>query len=100
MSRKSRRLLNSQNNPMPQTEEFVATGRRKTSVAQIRMTAGSGKIDINGRSFEDYFPTVPLQNVVLQPLQTAKAVNAYDLFIHASGGGAMGQGGAAQLAIA
>ena len=64
------------------------------------MTAGSGKIDINGRSFEDYFPTVPLQNVVLQPLQTAKAVNAYDLFIRASGGGAMGQAGAAQLAIA
>src|SRR5918911_195555 len=100
MSRKSRRLLNSQNNPMPQTEEFVATGRRKTSVAQIRMTAGSGKIDINGRTFEDYFPTVPLQNVVLQPLQNAKAVNTYDVFIHASGGGIMGQAGAAQLAIA
>ncbi len=87
-------------NPMPQTEEFVATGRRKTSVARIRMMPGSGKIDINGRSFEDYFPTVPLQNVVLQPLQTAKAVNAYDLSINATGGGIMGQAGAAQLAIA
>jgi small subunit ribosomal protein S9 len=85
---------------MPQTEEFIATGRRKTAVASIRMMAGSGKIDINGRSFEDYFPTVPLQNVVLQPLQTAKAVNTYDLFIHASGGGSMGQAGAAQLAFA
>src|SRR2546426_12834391 len=85
---------------MPQTEEFAATGRRKTSVARIRLTSGSGKIDINGRSFEDYFPTVPLQNVVLQPLQTAKAVNAYDLSINATGGGIMGQGGAAQLAIA
>ena len=84
---------------MPQTDEFIATGRRKTSVARIRMMAGSGKIDINGRSFEDYFPTVPLQNVVLQPLQTVKAVNTYDLFIHASGGGIMGQAGAAQLAI-
>ena len=77
---------------MPQTEEFVATGRRKTSVARIRMTSGSGKIDINGRTFEDYFPTTPLQNVVLQPLQTAKAVNAYDLWINARGGGA-GPGG-------
>src|SRR2546429_9440305 len=85
---------------MPQTEKFAATGRRKTSVARIRMTPGSGKIDINGRSFEDYFPTVPLQNVVLQPLQTAKAVNAYDLWINASGGGAVGQAGGAQLAIA
>ena len=59
---------------MPQAEEFIATGRRKTSVARVRMMPGSGKIDINGRSFEDYFPTVPLQNVVLMPLQTAKAV--------------------------
>jgi small subunit ribosomal protein S9 len=85
---------------MPQVDEFTATGRRKTSVARVRMMPGSGKIDINGRTFEDYFPTVPLQNVVLQPLQNAKAVNAYDLFIHASGGGIMGQAGAAQLAIA
>ena len=43
---------------------------------------------------------MPLQNVVLQPLQNAKAVNTYDVFIHASGGGMMGQAGAAQLAIA
>src|SRR2546423_13720617 len=86
-------------NLMPAAEEFVATGRRKTSVARIRMTPGSGKIDVNGRGFEDYFPTVPLQNVVLQPLQTAKAVNVYDLWINASGGGAIGQAEGAQLAI-
>jgi small subunit ribosomal protein S9 len=85
---------------MPEAQEFTATGRRKTSVAKVRMAQGSGKIDVNGRSFEDYFPTVPLQNVVLQPLQTAKAVNAYDLSINASGGGATGQAGAVQLAIA
>src|SRR5947207_14661740 len=84
---------------MAQTEEFIATGRRKTSVARIRMMPGSGKIDINGRSFEDYFPTVPLQNILLQPLQTAKAVNSYDLSIRASGGGAMGQAGAALLGM-
>src|SRR2546430_5842455 len=85
---------------MTQTEEFIATGRRKTSVASIRMMPGSGKIDINGRSFEDYFPTVPLQNIVLQPLQTAKAVNSYDLSINASGGGAGGQARAAPLRAA
>jgi small subunit ribosomal protein S9 len=84
---------------MSQIQEFVATGRRKTSVARIRMTPGSGKIDINGRSFEDYFPTQSLQSIVLQPLQTAKAVNAYDLSINASGGGATGQAGAVRLAI-
>src|SRR6201987_4265508 len=84
---------------MAQTQEFVATGRRKTSVARIRMIPGSGKIDINGRSFEDYFPTPSLQNIVLQTLQTAKAINAYDLSINASGGGATGQAGAVRLAI-
>ena len=82
------------------TDEFIATGRRKTSVARIRMTAGSGKIEVNGRSFEDYFPTAPLQNTVLQPLQTAKVVNTYDLSINATGGGATGQAGAARMAIA
>ena len=85
---------------MAQNEEFIATGRRKTSVARIRMTAGNGKIDINGRSFEDYFPTTPLQNTVLQPLQAVKMANAYDLSINATGGGPTGQAGAARLAIA
>ena len=84
---------------MAKAEEFIATGRRKTSVARIRMTAGSGKIDVNGRNFEDYFPTPPLQNTVLQPLQTAKVVNAYDLSINTTGGGATGQAGAVRLAI-
>ena len=85
---------------MAQAQEFIATGRRKTSVARIRMTPGSGKIDINGRNFEDYFPSAPLQNIVLQPLQAAKMVNNYDLSINASGGGIAGQAGAARLAIA
>jgi small subunit ribosomal protein S9 len=84
---------------MAQTQEFIATGRRKTSVARIRMTPGNGKIDINGRSFEDYFPTAPLQNAVLQPLQAAKVVNTYDLSINTTGGGMAGQAGAARLAI-
>lgn len=85
---------------MANTEEFIATGRRKTSVARIRMTAGNGKIDVNGKTFEEYFPTIPLQNTVLQPLQTVKLTNAYDLSINATGGGATGQAGAARLAIA
>jgi small subunit ribosomal protein S9 len=84
---------------MANTEQFIATGRRKTSVARVRMSPGSGKIDINGRNFEDYFPTVPLQNMVLQPLQTAKVVNSYDFSINATGGGANGQAGAVRLAI-
>src|SRR5438876_10327015 len=84
---------------MAQAQEFIATGRRKTSGARIRMTPGSGKIDINGRNFEDYFPSVPLQNVVLQPLQAAKMVNAYDLFINANCGGLARQPSPDRLAI-
>ena len=82
------------------TEEFIATGRRKNAVARIRMAAGNGKIDVNGKAFEDYFPTIPLQNTVLQPLQSVKLINSYDLSINASGGGPTGQAGAARLAIA
>jgi small subunit ribosomal protein S9 len=101
MRRRSRKPSRSRKKiHMTQTQEFIATGRRKTSVARIRMTPGSGKIDINGRNFEDYFPSVPLQNVVLQPLQAAKVVNTYDVSINASGGGVAGQAGAARLAIA
>ncbi len=85
---------------MATTQEFIATGRRKTAVARVRMTAGSGKIDINGRTFEEYFPSAPLQNTVLQPLQSAKLVNDYDVSINTSGGGPAGQAGAARLAIA
>jgi len=84
---------------MPHTQEFIATGRRKTSVARIRMVPGSGKIDINGRSFDDYFPTSSLQSTVLKPLQAAEVVNAYDFSLNASGGGPTGQAGAARLAI-
>jgi small subunit ribosomal protein S9 len=84
---------------MAETQDFIATGRRKTAVARVRITPGSGKIDINGKKFEDYFPTAPLQNAVLQPLQVVKLTNAYDITINTSGGGATGQAGAAKLAI-
>lgn len=81
-------------------QEFIATGRRKTAVARIRMFAGTGKIEVNGKSFEEYFPTTPLQNAVLAPLQIAKSANTYDLTVNARGGGPMGQAGAVRLAVA
>lgn len=82
---------------MPQ--EFIATGRRKNAVARIRMTDGSGKIEVNGRPFEEYFKTVALQNTVLQPMEIVKMMNVYDVAVNASGGGVMGQAGAIRLAI-
>ena len=82
------------------SQEFIATGRRKTAVARIRMSAGTGRIEVNGKPFEEYFKTAALQNVVLQPLEVAKSVNAFDLLVNAKGGGVNGQAGAIRLAIA
>src|SRR5437867_12212923 len=94
MRRNNRSLLNSRrDNLMADAQEFTATGRRKTSVARVRMSPGSGKIDINGRSFEDYFPTASLQNLLIQPLQTANLVHAYDLWINTGGGCVTGESG-------
>ncbi len=85
---------------MAQTQEYIATGRRKTSVARIRMTAGTGKIEVNGKPFDEYFTTSNLQNHVLQPLQVAKGASAFDVSVNAHGGGSTGQAGAVRLAIA
>jgi len=81
-------------------EEFIATGRRKTAVARIRMTRGNGKIEVNGKPFEEYFPTPSLQNTILQPFEIAKSAGAFDLLVNARGGGPTGQAGAVRLAIA
>jgi small subunit ribosomal protein S9 len=82
------------------SQEFIATGRRKEAVARIRMSPGTGKIQINGRPFEEYFRTVALQNTVLQPFETAKVMNQFDVAVNASGGGINGQAGAVRLAVA
>ncbi|MFT5465302.1 MAG: small subunit ribosomal protein S9 [Verrucomicrobiales bacterium] len=81
-------------------EIYQATGRRKTAVARVRMTEGEGKIVINDRPFEEYFPTVTLQNLVLHPFQTVNVMKKYDLIVIAAGGGPNGQVGAVQLGIA
>ena len=82
------------------TQEFIATGRRKEAVARIRMSPGTGKIEVNGKTFEEYFPTSNLQNAVLAPLQIAKSTNTFDVVVNAHGGGPHGQAGAVRLAIA
>jgi small subunit ribosomal protein S9 len=81
------------------SQEFIATGRRTDAVARIRMSPGTGKIDVNGRSFEDYFKTVNLQNSVLAPFEVVQAMNTFDVSVNTSGGGVHGQAGAVRLAI-
>ena len=79
--------------------EFVAVGRRKTAVARVRITPGTGKIVVNGRAFDDYFKTQALQNTVLSAFEAVKQVNQFDVKVTADGGGVQGQAGALRLAV-
>ena len=84
---------------MSATTTHSATGRRKTAVARVWMTEGTGQITINGRAFEDYLPTVELQNAVLAPFQAVALVNKFDLLVVVKGGGSPAQAIAIRHAI-
>ena len=81
-------------------EVVNALGRRKSAVARIYVTEGSGKITINKRDLTEYFPSTILQFVVKQPLTTVDAVEKYDIKVNLNGGGFTGQSQALRLAIA
>ena len=76
------------------------TGRRKTSVARVRICSGTGDIRINDRSVEEYFPRLVWQNQVSQSLKVAGVEGRIDVFVNASGGGLTGQAGAVRMGIA
>jgi small subunit ribosomal protein S9 len=80
-------------------EKINTIGRRKTSVARIYMSPGKGQISVNGRKFDEYFPSVFLQNDVLKPLRVTESVDKFDIQCNVDGGGVSGQAGALQLAI-
>lgn len=84
---------------MPATETKSATGRRKTAVAHVRVTEGTGQMTINGLSFEDYLPTIDLQNSVIAPFQTVNMVNKFDVQATVKGGGKNAQAVAIRHAI-
>ena len=79
--------------------EFLGTGRRKTAVARVRIATGSGKITVNGRPFEVYFPTETLRMVVNQPLEVTASIGKYDIRVNVQGGGPNGQAGAVRHGI-
>ena len=79
--------------------EFVATGRRKTAVARVRLAAGTGTIKINGRTLENYFPTEVLRGMVIQPFSTSQTSNKFDARVNVAGGGPAGQAGAVRHGI-
>jgi small subunit ribosomal protein S9 len=84
------------------TPEFRwhAVGRRKTSVARVYLTPGTGKWDINGRTLGDYFPRGSLVQHIQQPFTTTDTLGAFDVRARVNGGGQTGQAGALRMAIA
>jgi small subunit ribosomal protein S9 len=85
---------------MADSKEFLGTGRRKTAVARVRMAAGSGKIVVNGRAFENYFATDTLRMMATAPLAVTESVTKYDIRVNVEGGGPSGQAGAVRHGIA
>ena len=81
-------------------EEIITTGRRKTAVASVRLRKGTGKIDINGRTFEEYFPLEIQRRTVLLPFEKVQGNKGYDMIIRVKGGGVEGQVIAARLGVA
>ena len=81
-------------------EVINAIGRRKAAIARIYLNDGKGKITINRKELESYFPSEQLQYIVKQPLDLLEAADKYDIKINLDGGGFKGQAEAAQLAIA
>ena len=81
-------------------EKINALGRRKAAVARVYLTEGTGKITIDKRSIDEYFPSSILQYVVKQPLKTLDCEEKYDIYAHLDGGGYKGQAEALRLAIA
>jgi small subunit ribosomal protein S9 len=75
-------------------QHYLGTGRRKTSVARVRLTEGSGQISINGRELTDYFTEEKDRNAVLGPLNLTEMRNRLDVFVRVRGGGFTGQAGA------
>ena len=75
------------------------TGRRKTSVARVRVRQGTGKIQINGRDYKEYFPTLRLQNIVDGPLRHINVTERYDVLANVRGGGMTGQAGALMMGL-
>ncbi|MBM6920803.1 30S ribosomal protein S9 [Phocea massiliensis] len=73
---------------------FYGTGRRKSSVARVRVYAGEGKITINGRDIDDYFGLETLKLIVNQPLELTETVGKFDIVCTVAGGGVTGQAGA------
>jgi small subunit ribosomal protein S9 len=80
--------------------EYGATGRRKTAIARVRLSQGTGQITVNGRPFDEYFPTTDLRLLVEGPFAALERKAAFDVIALCEGGGIAGQAGALRHGIA
>lgn len=80
--------------------QYIGTGRRKSSVARVRLVPGTGKILINDRDIQEYIPFEALRMVVNQPLVATETLGSYDVLVNVGGGGYTGQAGAIRHGIA
>ena len=78
---------------------YYGTGRRKASVARVRLVPGQGKIIVNGRELKDYFALKTMELIIKQPLELTGTTNAYDVLANVQGGGSTGQAGAIRHGI-
>ncbi len=79
--------------------QYYGTGRRKNSVARVRLVPGNGAITINGRSAEQYIPFANLREVMVQPFNVTETLGNYDVLVNVNGGGFSGQAGAIRHGI-
>jgi small subunit ribosomal protein S9 len=76
------------------------TGRRKTAVARVRLRTGQGEFQVNGKKFDDYFPTHGMKVLAHGPLKATDVGARFDIFVRVAGGGPLGQAGAVRLGVA
>ena len=79
--------------------QYYGTGRRKTSTARVYLRPGSGKIVVNKRDFDSYFPNEALRMIIRQPLNLTESVEKFDILVTVDGGGTAGQAGAVRHGI-
>ncbi|MBW8001273.1 MAG: 30S ribosomal protein S9 [Planctomycetes bacterium] len=79
---------------------FWGMGRRKSSVARVRIKPGEGKLIVNKKELDDYFPRIQDQKMIVSPLKAVESEKGFDIFINVRGGGQTGQAGASMLGIA
>jgi small subunit ribosomal protein S9 len=84
---------------MAEDKAIWTTGRRKNAVARVRLSAGSGKISINGTKLEEYFPRETDRILIMQPLEATNMLNKFDILVNLTGGGKTGQAGALRLGV-